>query len=734
MIPFRLEAFDKRFNNYCGTIVNNQTVLHPMKTLFFCLIALQTVITIDLTQLCAQNFRAEAKIDTTRQRVLIRIIDTSNSEITKQRASIPISEASKSARAILKNINQGTTFFLAENPDNLDFQNLPAIRSKYWEITTTTANTIIKSSKGTTVQSRKNVSQDTLYELHIFFPINDVSTPFFKKLFDSLAYKQQKPAILAIYGGSLPITYIPAQDTQLREFLNHPAKPESSSQYQYWMVIILHILLFIGIVVLIFAIVYIYFFYLWDNELKKYFIRIWKHISPAQKHLLRQLRQVQDQFTFIKNQSGRSVDSKFVDEINADLVEFVKDNKRLIQWSDIRRLEAAVLKIMPGEMLLLHTAATIKEYEEVFLENSSQFKNRNTDQERSIINLVQQEFDKLRVCLTIRKDVLCILETLRKKLSITSDKYYSLIESKSKLQEELKKTEKSPEEIEKITKSLEELEKTEKSLINEFREALTVVKERYTKLPFSNQDNYKKLVDQIIGLLNILDDQQTSDSKKIQDIIEQIPNYISAWEHDIAGCACSEERFQQLREGLILLYTQSTHVLISRDLRFNQRASIAVLHAVIIFIALFVLIVVPFARNSAIITAFIFGMFGAAFSTQQRIFKAEIEAERWLRSFTGSIWPVLNIIVSSVFGGLAGILLLIILNTGFFTKEFISYSADSFYQSSLERFFQITPTTYKDAALHLVASFLSGFSERLLPDALERLEKVSQQAQKIGVK
>jgi hypothetical protein len=158
---------------------------------------------------------------------------------------------------------------------------------------------------------------------------------------------------------------------------------------------------------------------------------------------------------------------------------------------------------------------------------------------------------------------------------------------------------------------------------------------------------------------------------------------------------------------------------------------------VIAFLLVIIFSPSPFTQT-AIFVGFVAGVTGASFSLQRRVFTAEIDEERWVRSFTGSIAPVLSIAISALFGGFAAILLFVILQSDvaakIFNGSFIpTYKSTSILKDSilkdmvvsLDSFIHLTPSSTRSYGTHIILSFLSGFSERFLPDALDRLANSS---------
>lgn len=191
-------------------------------------------------------------------------------------------------------------------------------------------------------------------------------------------------------------------------------------------------------------------------------------------------------------------------------------------------------------------------------------------------------------------------------------------------------------------------------------------------------------------------------------------------EVEASPAAAATEKTPMLRDALIQLVTQSNHILIARTERGRQRTQFSLFN-----IGLFTAAAVAMLFVGTAVQVFCAGVLGGVLSAQQRLISSEIPEDRWIRGFH-SLLPRVTVWVSPIFGGVGALVLFAFLQSGLAQKIFTFDVFPEFAPASvgahpLVSFLNAVPKDAANAALLVLLSFISGFSERLIPDLLDRL-------------
>lgn len=211
-----------------------------------------------------------------------------------------------------------------------------------------------------------------------------------------------------------------------------------------------------------------------------------------------------------------------------------------------------------------------------------------------------------------------------------------------------------------------------------------------------------------------------TDDKGDQKLITLISGTNAQPEKIGTTSADATEKALTLRSALIQLVTQSNHISIARTERGRQRTQFSLFN-----IGLFTVAAVAMLFVGTAVQVFCAGVLGGVLSAQQRLISSEIPEERWIRGFH-SLLPRVTVWVSPVFGGVGALVLFAFLQSGLAQKIFTFDIFPEFAPASVDAhplvsFLNAVPKDAANAALLVLLSFISGFSERLIPDLLDRL-------------
>jgi hypothetical protein len=192
-----------------------------------------------------------------------------------------------------------------------------------------------------------------------------------------------------------------------------------------------------------------------------------------------------------------------------------------------------------------------------------------------------------------------------------------------------------------------------------------------------------------------------------------------------------------LRSRLIQLTNDMNHHYLARAERWRQRVMLSSLNLTVFLVAAASLGVLAsgyfFLSTVTALHCFLAGVIGGVISAQQRIIRADVSEEGWARAFSWSL-PAANVVLSPIFGGIGAIVLFAFLKAeftkGIFAENFLPrFSAVCPARGGpLLCFVCARPDQARDAALLFLLSITAGFSERLVPNLLDRLRRGEAQA------
>jgi hypothetical protein len=206
------------------------------------------------------------------------------------------------------------------------------------------------------------------------------------------------------------------------------------------------------------------------------------------------------------------------------------------------------------------------------------------------------------------------------------------------------------------------------------------------------------------------------------------------------GPDCSEAVAQDqasLRSDLLVLQDDLHEVLAERRTHVRARNITAFWTIGLSVIAIFVTLQLDKILgidDSIVFDVFGVGMFGGAFSTLQRIQKFKTGGS-YEAAALNQLGNRLTIVLAPAIGGVGAIILYVMLAAGVLGGSlFPELSSRTFgnFSDALEDLFKLHIANSADAAKLYFFCFLAGFSERLVPDVLNRLEARAADASAIG--
>jgi hypothetical protein len=195
----------------------------------------------------------------------------------------------------------------------------------------------------------------------------------------------------------------------------------------------------------------------------------------------------------------------------------------------------------------------------------------------------------------------------------------------------------------------------------------------------------------------------------------------------------TEAEVQSLRADLLALQGQLHELCATRRVQIRARNFIALLTVALSALAIFVTLQLDKLlgiNDTIVFDVFGVGMLGGVFSTLLRIQKFKLGGN-YEASALSQPGNQLSVILSPAIGGLGAVVLFVVLAAGFLkTPVFPEMPLKDFGLDSdaLEALFKIHFISPADAAKLYLLCFLSGFSERLVPDVMSRLAAAAEKA------
>ena len=219
---------------------------------------------------------------------------------------------------------------------------------------------------------------------------------------------------------------------------------------------------------------------------------------------------------------------------------------------------------------------------------------------------------------------------------------------------------------------------------------------------------------------------------KIPILIDDYKELYGKEEDDALLKDISGAKDEDKRAFISTLTAKSIQLHVDRCESFKKKTVLSVINMCWLIFFLISLFISVISEKNLFVVVFILGGLGGVVSTQRRIMLADASSERWLRDYSSGIYSYLNIFVSPIIGGVGALLILVFLKSNILSqvlgKESILFPIfpvcelkDSNIGVLRSCFLDGLPNNSSGLALLVLYSFLGGFSERFVPDLLDRL-------------